>query len=99
MNPPGTMCPWIFGGGNVSGKFRTVDRRPASVAIDHIVGHATSCDVRNRNRGLDSLSLRKKSKMPWDPGPRPVTSEVHAGGVNAGTVDFSVARAPEPIRS
>src|SRR5689334_13761941 len=98
MKPPGTTCPAIFGAGNVSGKFSTVERSPASSAIDHIVGQATSREVRKRNRGLFASSLRKKSKMPCAPGPRPVTSDVHAGGVKAGTVDLSVARAPEPIR-
>src|SRR5919201_5880090 len=48
---------------------------------------------------LPGSSFWKKSKTPCWPGCLPVTSEVHAGGVSAGTIDRSSARVPRSASS
>src|ERR1700733_5701972 len=83
---PGTTLPEMRGGGNMPGKFSEVTRMSLPDAMDQMVSHCTSCEVKNLMCRLSCDSMRKKSNTPCCPGFLPVTSEVHAGGVSGGTI-------------
>src|SRR5205085_7504689 len=90
---PLTMTPSIGSGGYVAGTVRTATRRPAAQSRVHSAGTRRQLPLTKRMRYVPG-TRSVKSSTPWRPGFTPVTSDVHAGNVAAGTVDRSRPHAP-----
>src|SRR6266508_1127649 len=94
---PLTRTPEKGRGGNVIGTLATTEGIPCSDRISH-----TGLDRQVPESTIASrpdASVRVNPKTPWEPGLTPVTIDVHAVGVYAGTVERSVPQAPRRANS